>query len=222
VVNCPQCSQLRTRGLSGSGYISVGKPKCNNLSPIYVAEVYRLLESTPPFPSHLATAVTTVPRSVSNRFEALSDNDDQSEDQDDDDNEAVTASLAIRDVARPLAPRTLESYGPSYRVHYSAPQRASRAKVRSMLKRQLLQKERNTLSASSVPNWLEQQVPSRPPAPPPPSICPCDFRMSTTRAIERYTDSRVLCAIVNNMATPDESPEAFSKTTTTTSSSTET
>jgi hypothetical protein len=51
----------------------VGKPLCNNLAPIYVAEVYRMLESTPPFPSHLVAAVTTVPCSVSNRFEALSD-----------------------------------------------------------------------------------------------------------------------------------------------------
>jgi hypothetical protein len=39
-----------------------------------------------------------------------------------------------------------------------------------MLKRQLLQQERNALSASLVPNWLEQQVPSPPPAPPPPSL----------------------------------------------------
>jgi hypothetical protein len=125
-----------------------------------------MLESTPPFPSQLAAAVTTVPRFVSNRFEALSDNEDQSENQDDDDDdEAVTAPLAIRDVARPLAPRTLKSYGPSYRVYYSAPQRASRAKVRSMLKRQLLQQKWNALFASSVPNWLEQQVPLPLPAP---------------------------------------------------------
>ena len=123
-------------------------------------------------------------------------------------------SMEIRDVPRDQAPRQLTEYGPSYRLYYSAPYRARRAKLRSILKRKLLQQERHALSVTPVTtSWLDQVVHPQPPATTPPSVCPCDFQMHTARLKEEYDMFYMNCAIIDNFLHPDKHAGAGLSTT---------
>jgi hypothetical protein len=74
----------------------VGKPLIDSLAPIHVADVIRMLATTPPV-TRLASAIkASTLSSNSNRFTLLADDD---EDDDDDEQEStVSAPFAVRDV----------------------------------------------------------------------------------------------------------------------------
>jgi hypothetical protein len=122
----------------------VGKPLIDSLAPIHVADVIRMLATTP-IVTHLASAIkASTLSSNSNRFTPLAN--DNEDDDDDEQESTVSEPFAIRDV--PIVPiaAILKPYGPAYRTYYSAPLRAQRAKLRHTLRQKLLQQERHALS----------------------------------------------------------------------------